>query len=396
MGPLKGIRVIELGQLIAGPFAGQMMADFGAEVIKVEPPGKGDAMRQWGRLDANGTPVWWNVIARGKRSVTLDLRTPEGQDILRDLVGEADVLIENFRPGTMERWGLGYDNLSKVNPRLIMARVSGYGQDGPYSQRAGFASVCEAMGGLRYVSGYPDRPPVRVGLSLGDTMAGFNAALGILLALEHRHKTGKGQVIDSAIYEAVLSLTEALVAEYDSGGHIRERFGSALPGIAPSNAYPTADDKEVIIGANQDTVFQRLCAVMGAPELAEDERYADHRARGRNQAELDARVGEWTRTVPAQQIVDQLSEAGVPVGLAYTAADMLNDPHFAARESVVRVSGPERGSLAMQNVFPRLSASPGSIRGLGPELGEDTDEVLSSTLGYDDATLAKMRERGVI
>jgi len=235
-----------------------------------------------------------------------------------------------------------------------------------------------------------------VGLSLGDTMAGFNAAMGILLALQHRNRTGKGQVVDSAIYEAVLSLTEALVAEYDAGGHIRERFGSALPGIAPSNAYPTADGKEVIIGANQDTVFARLCEAMGAPELATDERYADHQARGRNQEELDARVGDWTRTVPAQEIVDRLSEAGVPVGLAYTAADMLDDPHFAARESVVRLPDPKRGSLAMQNVFPRLSDSPGQVRSLGPALGADTDDVLSSTLNYDAERIAQLREQGII
>ncbi|EPX76170.1 CaiB/BaiF CoA transferase family protein [Salipiger mucosus] len=396
MGPLTGVRVVELGQLIAGPYCGQILADFGAEVIKVEPPGKGDAMRQWGRPDADGDPVWWSVIARGKRSITLDLRTEEGQAVLKDLVGEADVLIENFRPGTMERWDLGFDTLSEVNPRLIMARVSGYGQDGPYSDRAGFASVCEAAGGLRYLSGYPDRPPVRVGLSLGDSMAGFNAAMGVLLALQHRHATGKGQVVDSAIYEAVLGLTEALVAEYDSGGHIRERFGSALPGIAPSNAYPTADGKEVIIGANQDTVFARLCEVMGAPELATDERYADHQARGRNQEELDARVGEWTRTVPAQEIVDRLAEAGVPVGLAYTAADMIDDPHFEARQSIVRVPDPKRGTLAMQNVFPRLSESPGEIRALGPELGQDTDDVLSSVLHYDADRISALRDRGVI
>lgn len=394
--PLDGIRVIELGQLIAGPYCGQVLADFGAEVIKVEPPLKGDAMRQWGRPDADGRPVWWSVIARGKRSITLDLRQSEGQAVLRDLVREADVLIENFRPGTMEGWDLGFDTLSQINPRLIMARVSGYGQDGPYASRAGFASVCEAAGGLRHLSGYPDRPPVRVGLSLGDSLAGMNAAMGVLLALQHRHKTGQGQVVDSAIYEAVLGLTEALVAEYDSGGHIRERHGSSLPGIAPSNAYPAADGKEVIIGANQDTVFARLCEVMGAPELAQDTRYADHQARGQNQDALDARVAEWTRTVKAQDIVDRLGEAGVPVGLAYTAKDMLDDPHFKAREAVVRVPDPDRGSLAMQNVFPRLSDSPGKIRGLGPSLGADTESVLSEILDYDDAQIVTLRDQGII
>lgn len=394
--PLDGIRVIELGQLIAGPYCGQVLADFGAEVIKVEPPLKGDAMRQWGRPDADGRPVWWSVIARGKRSITLDLRQSEGQAVLRDLVREADVLIENFRPGTMEGWDLGFDTLSQINPRLIMARVSGYGQDGPYASRAGFASVCEAAGGLRHLSGYPDRPPVRVGLSLGDSLAGMNAAMGVLLALQHRHKTGQGQVVDSAIYEAVLGLTEALVAEYDSGGHIRERHGSSLPGIAPSNAYPAADGKEVIIGANQDTVFARLCEVMGAPELAQDPRYADHQARGQNQDALDARVAEWTRTVKAQDIVDRLGEAGVPVGLAYTAKDMLDDPHFKAREAVVRVPDPDRGSLAMQNVFPRLSDSPGKIRGLGPSLAADTESVMSEILDYDDAQIVTLRDQGIV
>ncbi|MGR3493782.1 CaiB/BaiF CoA transferase family protein [Citreimonas sp.] len=395
MGPLEGIRVIELGQLIAGPYCGQVMADFGAEVIKIEPPGAGDPMRQWGRADKDGDPVWFSVIARGKRSVTLNLREPDGQQVLRDLVRDADVLIENFRPGTMERWGLGYDALSEINPRLIMARVSGYGQDGPYSRRAGFASVCEAAGGLRYISGYPDRPPVRIGISLGDTMAGFNAAMGILLALQHRHTTGRGQVVDSAIFEAVLGLTESMVAEYDAGGHIRERFGSALPGIAPSNAYLAADEREVIIGANQDSVFGRLCEVMGRPGLATDPRFADHQSRGRNQDLLDTMVGEWTRTLPAQEIVDRLAEAGVPVGLAYTAADMLEDPHFEARESVVRVEDPKHGTLAMQNVFPRLSESPGGVRALGPELGADTDAVLSR-VGYDADRIAALRERGVI
>lgn len=396
MGPLEGIRVIELGQLIAGPFCGQVLADFGAEVIKVEPPRQGDAMRQWGRKDEDGDPVWWSVIARGKKSVTIDLRREEGQDILRDLAGQADVLIENFRPGTMERWGLGYDRLQQINPRLIMVRVSGYGQDGPYSGRAGFASVCEAAGGLRYISGYPDRPPVRIGLSLGDTMAGINGAMGVLLALEHRHRTGRGQVVDSAIYEAVLGLTEALVAEYDAGGHIRERHGSSLPGIAPSNAYPSLDGKEVIIGANQDSVFRRLCEVMGRPGLADDPRYADHRSRGQNQDELDAIIAEWSRTVEAQEIVDRLAEAGVPVGLAYTARDMLDDPHFSARQSVIRVPDPKRGSLAMQNVFPRLSESPGEIRGLGPALGEHSDEILKDTLGYDAQRVEALRGAGIV
>ncbi|MBB4303757.1 crotonobetainyl-CoA:carnitine CoA-transferase CaiB-like acyl-CoA transferase [Rhodobium orientis] len=397
MGPLDSLRVIELGQLIAGPFCGQLLADFGADVIKVEPPKTGDVMRQWGRPGRNGDPVWWSVIARGKRSVTLDLRTPEGQDVLRDLVAEADVLIENFRPGTMERWGLGFEALSDINPRLIMARVSGFGQDGPYAARAGFASVCEAMGGMRHISGYPDRPPVRIGLSLGDSLAGMNAAMGILLALERRHVTGRGQVVDSSIFESVLGLTESIVAEYDAGGHIRERHGSSLPGIAPSNAYPTRDGKEMIIGANQDAVFGRLCQVMGVPELADDPRYATHRARGENAEELDARIAEWTRKHAADRMIEDLAAAGVPVGLAYTARDMMADPHFAARRSILEVDDPRHGgTLAMQNVFPRLSESPGTIRGLGPELGADTGEVLQGLLGYSAEKIAELEQSGII
>tara|TARA_R110002051_G_scaffold23581_1_gene59347 strand:+ start:10783 stop:12018 length:1236 start_codon:yes stop_codon:yes gene_type:complete len=395
-GPLKGLRVVELGQLIAGPFCGQLMADFGAEVIKVEPPVTGDAMRQWGRPGKDGKPVWWEVIARGKRSITLDLRQEEGQQVLRDLAATADVLIENFRPGTMERWGLGYDTLSTLNPRLIMVRVSGFGQDGPYAERAGFASVCEAMGGLRAISGYPDRPPVRVGLSLGDTMAGINAAMGVLLALQHRHASGRGQVVDSSIFESVLHLTEAMVAEFDAGGHVRTRNGSSLPGIAPSNAYPAADGRDVIIGANQDSVYRRLCEAMGRPELADDPDYADHRARGRNAEALDALISDWTRQLTADQIVARMNDAGVPVGLAYTAREMIDDAHFKAREAVVRVPDGKGGSLAMQNVFPRLSASPGGVRGLGPALGQDTQEVLSHTLRYDNSRIAALAKSGVI
>ena len=395
MGPLEGTRVVELGQLIAGPFCGQLLADFGAEVAKIEPPGTGDAMRQWGRTDENGNSLWWPVIARNKKSLTLDLRKPEGQDVLKELARSADILIENFRPGTMERWGLGWEALSEINPRLIMVRITGFGQTGPYSQRAGFASVCEAMAGFRFISGYPDRPPVRVGISLGDSLAGINGTLGALLALQYRERTGRGQVVDASIFESVLSVMESLVSEYDKIGYVRERFGSALPGIAPSNAYPTLDGRDIVIGANQDTVFRRLSEVMGMPELAEDPRYATHRARGAHQAELDGIVADWTRGIDASALVERLAEGGIPAGLVYRAPEMLADPHFAAREAIARVADAKIGDMAMQNVFPHLSASPGGIRHSGPELGAHTDEVLSRWLDWDEESIEALRRRGI-
>ncbi|EAU43067.1 hypothetical protein FP2506_09496 [Fulvimarina pelagi HTCC2506] len=394
--PLEGIKVLEMGQLIAGPFCGQLLADFGAEVVKVEPPKTGDAMRQWGRADEEGRPLWWPVIARGKKSLTLNLREKAAQEVVRDLAREADILVENFRVGRMEEWGLGYDALKAINPRLIMVRVTGFGQTGPYRERAGFASVCEAMGGMRYIAGYPDRPPVRAGISIGDTLAGQSGFQGALLALQHRNATGQGQMVDASIYEAVLSVMEAVVTEYDKGGHIRERSGSFLPGIAPSNAYPTADDQSVIIGANQDSLFQRLCKVMGRPELAADERYATHRARGRNQSEIDGIIGEWSSQHKAAEIVDMLSDAGVPAGLTYRASDMLDDPHYQARESITRVEDPELGSTAMQNVFPKLSESPGGIAHTGPKLGEHTDAILKDWLGYDDTAIERLRSANVV
>ncbi|MEH6718472.1 MAG: CaiB/BaiF CoA-transferase family protein [Aurantimonas endophytica] len=396
MRPLEGIRVLEMGQLIAGPFCGQLLADFGAEVVKIEPPRGGDSMRQWGRTDAEGNPLWWPVIARNKKSLTLDLRKPTAQAIVRELVAGTDIIVENFRVGRMEEWGLGYEDLRAINPRLIMVRVTGFGQTGPYAERAGFAAVCEAMGGLRYLGGYPDRPPVRVGLSIGDTLAGQSGFQGALLALQHRHSTGEGQMVDASIYEAVLSVMESVVTEYDRGGHVRERSGSFLPGIAPSNAYPTADGDMIIIGANQDSLFRRLAALMEQPELADDERFANHRARGRNQAEIDRIVGEWTATRTAAWLVEALAAAGVPAGLTYRARDMLNDPHFEARESIVRVDDARLGPTAMQNVFPRLSASPGEVRHTGPLLGEHTDAVLREWLDYDDDRIARLRHDGII
>lgn len=395
--PLDDIKVLELGQLIAGPYCGQVLADFGAQVIKVEPPGKGDAMRQWGEADRDsGEPLWWNVIGRNKQSLTLDLRTPRGQELLLRLAEQADVIIENFRPGTMERWGLGFDELSRHNPRLVMVRVTGFGQDGPYASRAGFASVCEAMGGLRYLSGYPDRPPVRVGISLGDTLAGLHAALGTMMALHQRERSGLGQVVDSSIFESVLAMMENLIPEYARAGKVRERSGSFLPKIAPSNAYPARDGRDVIIGANQDTVFRRLCEAMGQPRLADHPDFATHRARGEHQAAIDDLVAAWTREHDAQRVVDILAEAGVPAGLVYRAPDMLEDPHFRAREAIVEVPDRHGKPLPMQNVFPRLSDTPGRVREVGPALGEHTETLLAGWLGLAPEAIDALRADGVI
>jgi crotonobetainyl-CoA:carnitine CoA-transferase CaiB-like acyl-CoA transferase len=396
MTPLHGLKVLEFGQFIAGPFCGQLLADFGADVVKIEPPRGGDAMRQWGRTDAEGRTLWWPVIARGKRSLTLDLRKKEGQALARDLARHADIVVENFRVGRMEEWGLGYEDLKAVNPGVIMVRVTGYGQTGPYRERAGFASVCEAMGGMRYIAGYPDRPPVRAGISIGDTLAGQLGFQGALLALQHRARTGEGQQVDAAIYEAVFGVMEALVSEYDKGGHIRERSGSILPGIAPSNVYPTADGVPVIIGANGDNLFRRLAELMGQPELATDERFRDHQARGRHQELLDEIIGAWTATKDARWLVDELAAVGVPAGLTYRAPDMLADPHFAAREAIVRRHDPALGDVPMPNVFPKLSASPGEIRHTGPALGEHTGEVLADWLGWDAARIAGARAGGIV
>jgi formyl-CoA transferase len=394
-GPLSDIRVIEMGQLIAGPFCGQLLADFGAEVIKIEPPGKGDPMREWGQK-ADGRSLWFPVIGRGKKSLTLDLRRAEGQEVARRLAENADILIENFRPGTMERWGLGYDVLSAINPRLIMVRVTGYGQTGPYSGRAGFGSVGEAMGGLRYVVGDPDTPPSRMGISIGDSLAATYACLGAMMALHARGRTGRGQVVDSAIYEAVLAMMEGLVSEYAATGYVRERTGAILPGIAPSNVYPTSDGIDVLIGANQNTVFSRLAQVMGRPELASDPRFATHTARGARQAELDGIIAEWTRTLDAAALEALMADNGIPAGRIYRAPEMLADPHFAARAAIVRVLHPELGELAMQNVAPRLSQTPGKVSRAGPGLGEHTGAILTGILGMSGEQVQALAAQGIV
>lgn len=393
-GPLAGLRVIEMGQLLAGPFCGQILSDLGADVIKLEDPRTGDPMRQWGRCRPSGESLWWSVVARNKRCATANLRTPEGQEIARRLIAGADLVIENFRPGTLEGWGLDYESLKAENPGLILVRVSGYGQNGPYAQRPGYGSIGEAMGGLRYVVGDPTTPPSRMGISIGDTLAAMFGAVGALAALEERRRTGTGQIVDSAIYESVLAIMESLVPEYQVTGYQRERTGAVLPNVAPSNVYPTKDGAWILIAANQDTVFTRLAGAMGQPELATSSRYATHGARGENQAELDDLIAEYTTTLDAAELEKLLVEHSVPVGKIFRAEDMMSDPHFMARESITRVAHPVLGEVAMQNVFPKMSRTPGRVRWPGAALGAHTDEVLQD-LGYAPEDVASLRERGI-
>ena len=394
-GALSDLRVLELGTLLAGPFCGQLLGDMGAEVIKIEPPNQGDPMRVWGRQKQGDPSLWWPVVARNKKAITLDLRQTEGQEILKELVAKADFLVENFRPGTMEKWGLGFAALSAINPRLIMIRVSGYGQTGPYSHQAGFGAIGEAMGGLRYVVGDPSTPPSRMGISIGDSLAATFACVGALSALHYREKTGRGQVVDSAIYEAVLNMMESLITEYDKQGFIRERTGAILPNVAPSNVYPTADGL-VLIAANQDTVFGRLCEAMGRPELARDPAYVNHQARGSRQQELDALIGRWTSTLSTKAALDLMDQHGVPAGLIYRPPDMLTDPHFAARNAIVSVKHPTFGDLKMQNVAPKLSESPGGIRAASPELGQHNEEVYLELLKFTRAHFDELKGKHVI
>ena len=395
-GALADVRVIELGQLLAGPYCGQLLGDQGAEVIKIEDPATGDPMRQWGREKPYGRSLWWPIVARNKKSITANLRTPEGQQIVRDLIADADILLENFRPGTLEKWGLSYEELSAINPGLILVRVSGFGQTGPYAPRAGYASIGEAMGGLRYVVGDPDRQPSRTGISLGDSLAATFATLGALSALHSRESTGRGQVVDASIYESVFAYMESLIPEWEIGQYQRERTGPTLPNVAPSNVYPTMDDDSVLIAANMDTVFRRLAVAMDKPELAEDERYATHSARGGNAAELDQIIADWAVGWTADALLEHLVEHGIPSGRVYTAKDILADPHFAAREAIVRLPDKTFGEFPMQNVFPKLSDTPGEVKWVGPDLGEHNTEVYQGILGYDDARMADFRERGII
>jgi formyl-CoA transferase len=393
---MHDLRVVEMGSLIAGPFCGQILGDFGAEVVKLEDPKSGDPMRQWGRSLPEGHSPWWPVIARNKKSVTLDLRTKEGQSLARRLIDRADVVIENFRPGTMEKWGLSYESLSAENPGLIMARVSGFGQTGPYAGRAGYGLIGEAMGGLRAITGEADRPPARAGVSIGDSLAAVHALMGILMALHVRGTSGRGQIVDAAIYESVLAMMENMITEYDITGYVRERSGSILPGIAPSNVYPTARGEMILIGGNGDNVFRRLTKIMGRPELAEDPRFLSHSSRGANQAVLDEIISAWTREQGLEPLLALLEAEGVPSGRVYSAPDMLTDAQFAARDAIVTVDHPIFGPLRMQNVFPKLSDTPGEVRWPGPPLGAHTREVLRDWAGVDEAMFAELLAGGMV
>lgn len=394
-GPLADLRAIEMGTLLAGPFCGQLIGDLGAEVIKIEPPGQGDPMRVWGRQKPGAPSLWWPVVGRNKKAITLDLRQGDGQQLLKELAARCDFLIENFRPGTLEKWGLGWEQLSAINPRLIMVRVSGFGQNGPYARRAGFGAIGEAMGGLRYVVGDPSTPPSRVGISIGDALAANFACIGALSALHYRERTGRGQVVDSAIYEAVLAMMESLITEYDQTGQIRERAGAILPNVAPSNIYPTRDGL-VLIAANQDTVFRRLCEALDQAQLASDPRYASHQSRGANQKELDELIARWAAGRTTQAILERMERHGVPAGKIYRAPEMLEDPHFAARESIVSVPHPDFGRIRMQNVAPRLSESPGRIRAPSPALGQHNDEIYLEFLGMPRERFERLKASRVI
>ena len=393
-GPLTGLKVIELGQLIAGPFAAKTLSDFGADVIKIEPPDGGDPLRQW-RLVKDGTSVWWQVQSRNKRSVALDLKAPEAQDIVRRLASQADVLIENFRPGAMEGWGLGPEVLMQLNPRLIMLRVSGYGQSGPYRDRPGFGVVAEAMSGLRHLTGEPGRVPVRVGVSIGDTLASLHGVIGILMALHDRHRSGRGQVIDVALYEAVFNCMESLLPEYSAFGAVRGPAGSALPGIAPTNAYACADGAYALVAGNGDSIFKRLMQCIGRPDLAQDPELAKNAGRVQRVEEIDAAIGAWTAQHSVDQVLAALAQAQVPSGKIYTVADIAADPHYAARDMLEQVTLDDGSALSVPGFVPKLSRTPGGHRRNAPKLGQDTDTVLGE-MGLTAEQIALLRERGIV
>jgi len=392
--PLDGLKVLELGQLIAGPFAAKILAEFGANVIKVEPPA-GDPLRKW-RYIHEDTSVWWAAHARNKRSITIDLRQPEGQELVRMLAKEADILIENFRPGAMEKWGLGFKDLHAINPKLIMLRVSGYGQSGPYKDRPGFGVIGEAMGGLRYLSGEPGRPPVRVGVSIGDTLSGLHGVIGVLLALRHREaQNGLGQEIDVALYESVFNMMESLVPEYSKFGVVRQPAGPALPGIAPTSAYPCQDGKYALIAGNGDSIFKRLMTLIGREDLATRADLQDNPGRANSAEELDQAIAQWSSQRPLDKVLEELNQAGVPNGRSYDAADITHDPHYQAREMILETELPDGSNIKVPGIVPKLSATPGQVDRLAPKLGEHTDEILKE-LGVSPETVAQWKDKGVV
>ena len=393
--PLTGLRVIELGQLIAGPFASKILAEFGADVIKVEPPSGGDPLRGW-RLIHEGTSVWWAAHARNKRSLTLDLRTPEGQEIIRQLASDADILIENFRPGAMEKWGLGFKDLHAINPKLIMLRVSGYGQSGPYRDRPGFGVIGEAMGGLRYLSGEPGRPPVRVGVSIGDTLSGLHGVIGVMMALRHREQQGGlGQEVDVALYESVFNMMESLLPEYSKFGAVRQPSGASMPGIVPTNAYLCKDGRYALIAGNGDSIYKRLMESIGRPELANDPELANNVGRAANVERIDQAISDFTCQHDLDSVLELMNKAGVPAGKSYDAADIAKDPHYQARDMILKAKLPDGSSVAVPGIVPKLSATPGQITREAPTLGQHTGEILDA-LGIDSTKQADWKSRGII
>jgi crotonobetainyl-CoA:carnitine CoA-transferase CaiB-like acyl-CoA transferase len=391
--PLAGLKVLELGALIAGPFCTKLLAEFGADVVKIEPPGSGDPLRQW-RYVRDGTSVWWHVQSRNKRSVTADLRQPEGQAIARALAERADIVVENFRPGTLEEWGLGYDAIAARNPGVVMVRISGYGQSGPYHERPGFGVIGEAMGGLRYVTGTADRPPARTGISIGDTLSALYGVIGAMVALEHRRKSGRGQMVDVALYESVFSVMESLLPEFDAFGAVRERTGSILPGIAPTSAYRCNDGSHVLIAGNGDSIFRRLCGAIGRADLAADAALAHNEGRAARQLWLDEQIEAWTAQRSPDAVLAAMARADVPASKIYTIRDIAADAHYAARDMLRTIDTPS-GPLRVPGVVPKLSETPGGFTGGGPALGQHTDEVLRE-IGYDAERIAALRARGVV
>jgi len=392
--PLAGVRVLELGSLIAGPFCAKTLGDFGAEVIKVEPPGEGDPLRKWRKM-RNGTSLWWHVQSRNKKSVTCDLRQPQGQEVVRRLARRAHIVVENFRPGALEKWNLGWDALSRDNPKLILVRISGYGQTGPYRERPGFGAIGEAMGGLRHITGFPGQPPVRPNLSIGDTIASLHGVMGALLALQHVRNGGNGQVVDVALYESVFNCSESLLPEYDAGGYVRERSGSTLPGIAPSNLYPCEDGSYVLIAGNADSLYRRLMTAIGRPDLRDDPALARNDGRAAQMERIDAAIGEFTKTRTQGEILGIMERAEVPAGRIYNVADIAADPHFAARGMIRQVLAGDGAPLKVPGIVPALSATPGAIRSAAPKLGQHTDEVLRE-LGFSSSEVDDLRKKQIV